>query len=200
MPKMLAVRFSYRKIRGDEKIYDSFSRALEQIVEPTCFDAPDNVLPALLKLREEMSERESAWNFVCKSLFVMLYIDVLRLLSEDKIENTSSIINDSRHSRYYHIEMWFAENLAKHVTEGDLAQKMSLSKRQLSRVFADIYGMSFRDKLTEVRLHRAAQLLEQTELNVDKIALAVGYRSFSGFHRAFVKFFGCTPFEYRKNR
>ena len=96
--------------------------------------------------------------------------------------------------------MWFADNFAKQITEKDLAREISISQRQLSRVFADIYGMSFREKLIEVRLHRAAQLLEQTELNIDKIASAVGYRSFSGFHRAFVNFFGYTPFKYRKNR
>ena len=108
--------------------------------------------------------------------------------------------SDSKYSRYYRIEMWFAENLANQITEDDLAAEISLSSRQLSRVFSDIYGMSFKEKLIEIRLHRAAQLLEQTELNIDKVALAVGYLSFSGFHRAFVKFFCCTPFEYRKNR
>ena len=95
--------------------------------------------------------------------------------------------------------MWFAENLANQITEDDLAAEISLSSRQLSRVFSDIYGMSFKEKLIEIRLHRAAQLLEQTELRVDEIAAAVGYGSPSGFHRAFNKYFGCTPFEYRKN-
>ena len=95
--------------------------------------------------------------------------------------------------------MWFADNFAKQITEDDLAAEVSISKRHLSRVLADIYGMSFREKLIEVRLHRAAQLLEQTEMNIDEIASAVGYRSFSGFHRAFVRYFGCTPYEYRKH-
>ena len=95
--------------------------------------------------------------------------------------------------------MWFADHFAKQTTEEDLARDISLSPRQLSRVLSDIYGMSFREKLVEVRLHRAAQLLEQTEMNIDKVASSVGYLSFSGFHRAFVKFFGCTPFEYRNH-
>jgi AraC-like DNA-binding protein len=96
--------------------------------------------------------------------------------------------------------MWFADNFANRITEDDLAREVAISKRHLSRVFADIYGISFREKLIEIRLYRAAQLLEQTEMNIDEIALAVGYRSFSGFHRAFVNYFGCTPFEYRKSR
>ena len=200
MPKMLAIRFSYNKIRGDARIYDEFCAALEQVEAPTCFKTSENIPLTLLELRREMLERKPAWAFVCQSLLQRLYIDVFRLLSKDNASNFGYTADDSKHSRYYHIEMWFADNFAKPITEKDLARDISLSSRQLSRVLTDIYGMSFREKLVEVRLHHAAQLLEKTELNIDKIASAVGYGSFSGFHRAFVNCFGCTPFKYRKNR
>ena len=200
MPKMLAIRFSYTKVRGDARLYDNFCSVLEQIEEPTCFDTPENIPATLLELRQEIQERKPAWAFVCQSLLQRVYLEIFRLLSKDKSQSVAYVADDSKHSRYYHIEMWFADNFEKQISEEDLARDISLSSRQLSRVLSDIYGMSFREKLVEVRLHRAAQLLEQTELNIDKIATAVGYRSFSGFHRAFAKFFGCTPFEYRKNR
>ena len=198
--KMLAMRFSYGKIRGDAKIYDVFCTGLESIKEPTFFETPDNMPSTLIQLRGEMLDRKPAWDLVCRALLQRLYIDIFRLLSKDKISDMDNTFDDSKHSRYYQIEMWFADNFAKQVSEDDLASEISISKRHLSRVISDIYGMSFREKLIEVRLHRAAQLLEQTDFNVDKIALAVGYRSFSGFLRAFVDFFGCTPHQYRKNR
>ena len=199
LPKMLAIRFSYSRVGGEGRIYDGFCSAVEQITEPTCFDIPENMPSALMELRQEMIKKDLGWEFMCRSLLEKLYIEIFRLLSCGRVSESIHIADDSKHSRYYHIEMWFARNFAKQITEGDLAREISLSERQLSRVFADIYGMSFREKLVEVRLHRAAQLLEQTELNIDKIAQAVGYRSFSGFHRAFVNYFGCTPFEYRKH-
>ena len=199
MPKMLAIRFSYFEIRGDARIYDEFCSVLERIALPTCFETSESLPISLLELRKEMQERKPAWAFVCKSLLQRIYLDIFRLLSEEKSSDITYTADDSKHSRYYHIEMWFADNFANQITAEDLARDISLSSRQLSRVLSDIYGMSFREKLLEVRLHRAAQLLEQTELNIDKVALAVGYRSFSGFHRSFMKFFGCTPFEYRKH-
>ena len=198
-PKMLAIRFSYGKVRGDTRVYDEFCSVLEQITAPTCFEIPKNIPLTLLELRREIQERKPAWTFVCQSLLQRIYLDIFRLLLKNKALNIGYTADDCKHSRYYHIEMWFAENSAKQIAEEDLARDISLSKRQLSRVFADIYGMSFREKLIEVRLHRAAQMLQQTELNIDKVALAVGYRSFSGFHRAFVNYFGCTPFEYKKH-
>lgn len=196
--KMLALRFSYGRVNGDGRIYEDFCKALERVNEPACFDVPENMSSVLLELRHEMTEKDRAWEYMCRSLLERLYIDVFRLLSSDSVSASDHISDDSKHSRYYRIEMWFAENFYKQIVEEDLAKEVSLSKRQLSRVIADIYGISFKEKLVEVRLHRAAQLLEQTEMNLDKIASAVGYSSFSGFHRAFVKYFECTPFEYRK--
>ena len=197
--KMLAIRFSYCRVNGDGRIYDDFCKALERVNEPACFDVPENMSSVLLELRHEMTEKDRAWEYMCRSLLERLYIDVFRLLSSNSVSASDFISDDSKHPRYYRIEMWFADNFAKQITEDDLAAEVSISKRHLSRVLADIYGMSFREKLIEVRLHRAAQLLEQTEMNIDEIASAVGYKSFSGFHRAFVRYFDCTPYEYRKH-
>ena len=180
-------------------MYDRFCSALEQITEPSCFDIPEDMPRTLLELRREIMKKAPLWELMSQSLLQRLYIEIFRLLSNDHTSETGAFQHDSKHSRYYRIEMWFADNFSKQITEDDLAGEVAISKRHLSRVFADIYGMTFREKLVEVRLHRAAQLLEQTELNVEEIALSVGYKSFSGFYRAFVKSFSCTPFEYRKH-
>ena len=197
--KMLAIRFSYGRVYGEVRMYDVFCSDLERIIEPTCFDTPESLPGVLLELRREMMEKALGWECMCSSLLQRFYIEIFRLISGDSVLETGSFIDDSKHSRYYRIEMWFADNFAKQISEADLAHEISLSTRQLNRVFADIYGMSFREKLIEVRLHRAAQLLEQTEMNSEKIAIAIGYKSFSGFHRAFVRYFGCTPYVYRKH-
>lgn len=200
LPRMLAIRFSYGRVNCDGRLYESFCKALESVTKPTCFDTPESLPSVLLDLRREMMQKTLGWEYMCRSLLERLYIDIFRLLSGNPATDMGCISDDSKHSRYYRIEMWFADNFANRIIEDDLAREVAISKRHLSRVFADIYGISFREKLIEIRLYRAAQLLEQTEMNIDEIALAVGYRSFSGFHRAFVNYFGCTPFEYRKSR
>lgn len=199
LPKMLAIRFSYSRVAGDSKIYDSFCSALGQISAPTCLDMPKKMPQKLLELRQEIMEKKIAWKFMCRPILEELYVDIFRLLSSNSESDLSSTVNDSKHSRYHKIEMWFDDNFSKPITEDILAQDISLSKRQLSRVLTDIYGMSFSEKLTEVRLHRAAQLLEATKLNINEVALSVGYKSYSGFHRAFVNYFGIRPLEYRKH-
>lgn len=198
LTKMLGIRLSYGQVKGEAKIYDRFKSALESIEIPTRFTSTEKMLDILLDMRNEMREKNTAWDFACNALLQKFYIEILRLLTMEDEENPLYETDDSRHTRYFRIEVWFADNLADSVTEDDLASAISLSRRQLSRVLEDIYGMSFRKKLIELRLHRAAQLLEQTELNVDDISNLVGYRSTSGFHRAFCKYFGCSPYDYRK--
>ena len=199
MPKKLGVRFSYAKAVGDARMYDRFSSAIESIVEPTCFKGSEKISDLVIRLRSEVQEKLPVWELECRSLLQLFYIEIFRLLTRDGANDTKYTFDDSKCSRSYRIDAWFAENMKEQIKKDDLASEMSLSTRQLCRVFSDIYGMSFREKLIELRLHRAAQLLEQTNQNAENIAVSVGYRSFSGFHRAFCKHFGCTPYEYRKN-
>ena len=127
MPKMLAIRFSYTKIRGDARIYDEFCSALERVSVPTCLDTPEVLPLTLLELRREMQERRPAWAFVARSLLQRIYLEIFRLLSEDTATDIGYTADDSKHSRYYRIEMWFADHFAQQITEEDLARDISLS-------------------------------------------------------------------------
>ena len=77
---------------------------------------------------------------------------------------------------------------------------MHISKRQLSRVLRQLYGTSFRKLLIDVRMSRAVQLLDTTELPAEEIAAQVGYHSVSGFYDAFRKKYGMPVGSYRKEK
>jgi AraC-like DNA-binding protein len=52
--------------------------------------------------------------------------------------------------------------------------------------------------LSRLRLERAAELLTRTHLDIGEIAYAVGYSDRLYFSRAFHRFAGCSPSEYRQ--
>ena len=56
---------------------------------------------------------------------------------------------------------------------------------------------TFQAVLNEVRMMLAEEYLLNTELPISKIAVLLGYREISNFHRAFLKGVGKTPMTYR---
>ena len=78
----------------------------------------------------------------------------------------------------------------------ELALQLHVSTRTLKRRFAEA-GKSFSDLLDEVRKERALLLLGDHRLNVDAIAAELGYSDVANFARAFRRWTGETPSEYR---
>lgn len=81
-----------------------------------------------------------------------------------------------------------------------LADHFGYSERHTSRLIRNYTGMSFSDFTRDLRLRRAAEMLQNTALPVASIAEAAGYTDLSSLHRAFRKKYGMTPVQYRRQR
>lgn len=80
---------------------------------------------------------------------------------------------------------------------GEIAAHVGMSPSTLSRHFKRMTGQTIRDTLRRLRLIRACQLLDGTDLSVARIASKSGYRNLSNFNRQFYRDIGMTPREYR---
>jgi len=79
----------------------------------------------------------------------------------------------------------------------EVAQHLAMAPRSLRRRL-DEEGTSFRDLVEAERKQAALQLLEGTEMKIDEMALQLGYGDTASFARAFRRWFGRAPGEYRK--
>ncbi|MCA0756937.1 AraC family transcriptional regulator [Paenibacillus sp. N4] len=79
-----------------------------------------------------------------------------------------------------------------------IADELGMSSIYVSRIYKQQTLNAIVDVINNVRLERAKEQLEQTDLSVIDIALKCGYTSSSYFHRMFKKSFGVTPTDYRK--
>ncbi|WP_394843463.1 AraC family transcriptional regulator [Pendulispora brunnea] len=84
-------------------------------------------------------------------------------------------------------------------TLAEVARRMQLSGRTLQRRLQDA-RTSFQDVLDAVRRELAESYLSDPKLTVYEIALLLGYSHRSGFERAFMKWCGTTPREFRLRR
>ncbi len=78
-----------------------------------------------------------------------------------------------------------------------LAQKLHYDVSWLSREIRRRTGETFTDLLQNKRLSQATYLLKNTNMNIDDIALQIGYENISYFHRLFQKRYGMSPKKFR---
>lgn len=79
----------------------------------------------------------------------------------------------------------------------EVAKRLRMSRRTLHRQLAE-EGTSFAELLDGLRRDLAAQYLTQARLAIGEIAFLLGLSEPSAFHRAFKRWYGAAPGEYRR--
>lgn len=78
-----------------------------------------------------------------------------------------------------------------------IAESLRISTRQLERLFGRYLNSTPKHYFMELRLHRARNLLVQTDQSITEIAMACGFKSTSHFTKTFRAFYGRTPLAQR---
>jgi AraC family transcriptional regulator len=91
-------------------------------------------------------------------------------------------------------------HLAEEISLTALAKIVDLSLYHFARAFKQSFGAPPHRYHMACRMDRARSLLQRPELSVTQIGIQIGFRETSSFTRAFRKFTGLTPTEYRRHR
>ncbi|GEM_PF-275566 len=82
----------------------------------------------------------------------------------------------------------------------DLCSDLGMSRIQLYRKLKALTGLSANEFIRSQRLQRAAQLLNQNQLNISQITYEVGFNDLKYFRSRFQEHFGMTPSDYIKDK
>jgi transcriptional regulator GlxA family with amidase domain len=93
---------------------------------------------------------------------------------------------------------WAIEHLDQPLNLTDLATHASCSERTLTRRFRDETGLSPKHWLRQMRLERARELLETTELPIEHVATQAGFPSSAALRARFADDLDTTPTAYRR--
>ncbi|HAP0235440.1 TPA: helix-turn-helix transcriptional regulator, partial [Escherichia coli] len=99
-----------------------------------------------------------------------------------------------------YILYWVESNLDSGKNIGDLISSTGYCRKTVETCFFKEYGLSLGVYLFRRKMSRAGVLLRLTSLTVTEIAEILNYSSSQNFTRAFRRFTGKTPSEYRKNK
>lgn len=130
-----------------------------------------------------------------RHLIALLFASLL-----DRIAPQKSHGETEKHTQYINmIDTFLSRHYREKIRLQDLAERLHLCPRQVSRIIRKKYDCSFSDRLNAHRLGLARVMLKETEESVNAIAEEVGYEYPNYFYALFRKTYGMTPQAYRKS-
>ena len=150
---------------------------------------------------EELDSDRPGAETVVTRLADILFIQAVRAYLDENLDNAESrwlpALRDNQigralallHAKPY--EPW---------TVASLARRVAFSRSTFATKFAQLVGEPPLRHLTRLRLNAASARLRSSDAKLSAIAASVGYESVAAFVKAFKRYAGVTPGEYRRAR
>ena len=140
----------------------------------------------LYRIIESYKEHNAAADMLCGGILLSLMFELDRMMRR---------AIKTKKDKYVHYYVDKAESIllcryAQGLTVKGVAEELSITPNYLSAIFKAVKGIGFTDRLLEIRMQKAATLLEENRLSISEIAEAVGYEEIGGFRRRFKQYFG----------
>lgn len=120
--------------------------------------------------------------------YIILVLNSIELYETNQ-ENTLSQIEDYIRANYH-----------KKLTLQMISSHFFVTPAYCSNLLKEKLGKSFNEYISEIRIKKARELLEQTDLSVENISEEIGYSNPKYFFKIFKKEMMCTPIEYRNEK
>ncbi|MBE9167044.1 helix-turn-helix transcriptional regulator [Pleurocapsales cyanobacterium LEGE 06147] len=150
---------------------------------------------------------QQIWYCPYQGMFKRLYLEskVLELLALQLIQlvDRENVLRSYGNLRghdldcIYHAKEILTQNLDNPPSLLELARLVGLNDRKLKQGFHQVFNTTPFAYLRHYRLEWARQLLMDSEISIEQVAKAVGYRDRSRFAAAFRKQFGINPKSYQ---
>ncbi|MFA6086779.1 two-component regulator propeller domain-containing protein [Mucilaginibacter sp.] len=97
------------------------------------------------------------------------------------------------------------EVVEKHLTDHNfninmLASEIGMSRSNLFRKVKSLSGHSINSFIRYIRLRKAAELLIQSDMNINEVALETGFNNIKYFRTQFFKLFGANPSDFLRQK
>jgi YesN/AraC family two-component response regulator len=97
------------------------------------------------------------------------------------------------------VAKYLEDNYGEAISNKDIGNRFCLVSSYINRIFKAQIGVTISEYLTEIRINRAKELLENNTLLLRDIAINIGYSDSLYFSRVFKKKVGMSPSEYKES-
>lgn len=128
-----------------------------------------------------------------KSLELLVYSVVALAEAEERKERGIPAIGQRDAARVERVREMLDASFLEPPTITHLAREVAVNEAKLMHLFKQQVGETIFNYTQRLKMERAKELLETTEISVTEIAFEVGYEYSSNFTTAFRRHFGITP-------
>lgn len=147
---------------------------------------PFNMDILFLRIRKLIEQQESRRALFQKTINVNPSSLTITSLDEKLVQKALDCVERNMDNPEYSVE--------------ELSTDIGMNRTHLYRKLHSIVGMTPSDFIRSIRLKRAAQLMEKSQLTVAEIADMVGFNTQKYFSKYFKEMFGVYPSQYGKNK
>jgi AraC-like DNA-binding protein len=155
---------------------------------------PESTLRTATNIVNEMQDEYKRQTPGFQTIITAYFLQLSVYLSRQYIhsETTDQIWRLARVME--HIEMHYREN----ITLEELASIANMSINHFMRIFKKLFMLSPIEYVIHLRLRKACELMQETDMAINRIATQVGFSDGNYFARQFRKVMGRTPREFRR--
>jgi AraC family transcriptional regulator len=197
-PRVLT-RVTYFYIDLQDRLFDLESGGACRTISPRLFFFDQAVWDTALKLKAEVGNSDPGSRQYAEALSLVLVHELIRLerattAAARPLRGGLPVWQQKR------VIEFIEEHLAEEISLAALAELVGLSLYHFARTFTQSFGVPPHHYHMARRIDRARRLLQEPALSVTQIGIQIGFRETSSFTRAFRRFTGLTPTEYRRHR
>jgi len=174
----------YNSFYKFEMVFNIFVKSLQSLCDSLNMDINLILDAEMMKSSCQSMDELKAW----------LLSKIEKIIIELNQNNQHSTSDLNKAINYIHTH--YVEPL----TLEDMSSICYMSKTYFCNVFKKQTGKTFIEYVNSLRLHKASQLLTNTNMRIYKISEAVGYNHVNYFTKQFSRIFGVNPGQYRKMR
>ena len=141
-------------------------------------------------------EKKFKNNLIIKNYMEILF---LTLLGNSEIIKSDESVYEKYEKNLVSSILNYIDTYYKDGTLKELVSIIGQKAYFISRILKKYTNCNFKELIQRKKLERAAYLLLETELPIEKILSAIGYRNSSFFYRKFKEKYKVSPKNYRKN-
>lgn len=144
----------------------------------------------------EVSEKIRKGYYKVKVLELLLF---LSNLEQEELKQSKKYYSKKQVNIVKGIKEYLTIHLSQKITLEQLSVQFKIPLTTMKLIFKEVYGDSIYSFIKKYKMQNAAELLKNTDKEINEIAGGLGYENASKFSEAFKKVIGVNPSIYRKD-